>query len=230
MHAGAAPHKSLPPMSQPISAADLRERLQWRYATKQFDPNRSIEPEVWQALEDALVLSPSSFGLQPWKFLVVEDPVVRQQLRAASWGQSQITDSSKLVVFLGLRTVTIADIDRYLARTGEVRGLPVATFDGYRKVLVNFIEKGWAAKDLAGWNARQVYIALGQFMTAAAMLGVDTCPMEGIDMGAYDRVLGLADSPFTTLCSCTAGHRAATDKYAAVPKVRYPQEQVIERR
>jgi len=230
LHAGAVPPKPLPPMSQPISAADLRERLQWRYATKQFDAGRTIEPAVWQALEESLVLAPSSFGLQPWKFLVVDDPAVRQQLRAASWNQSQIIDSSKLVVFLGLRTVSIADIDRYLARTGEVRGLPVATFDGYRKVLVNFIEKGWAANDLAGWNARQVYIALGQFMTAAAMLGVDTCPMEGIDMAAYDRILGLGDTPFTTLCACTAGHRAATDKYASVPKIRYPHDQVIERR
>ncbi len=217
-------------MEPTTTPAQLLERLQWRYATKQFDPARPIAPDARAALEDALVLAPSSFGLQPWKFLVVEDPALRQQLRTASWNQSQITDASKLVVFLGLRTVTIADIDRYLQRTSEVRGLPVSTFDGYRKVLVNFVQSGWASKDLLGWNTRQVYIALGQFMTSAAMLGIDTCPMEGIDMAAYDRILGLGDSPFTTVCACTAGHRSAADKYAATPKVRYAKDAVIERR
>lgn len=217
-------------MSQTTSPADLLARLQWRYATKQFDPALRIDPQAWQALEEALVLAPSSFGLQPWKFVIVEDKVLRQQLRAASWNQSQITDADKLVVFLGLRTLTVADVDRFLTRQSEVRGTPVESLAGYRKMLVNFVAHGWAAKDLAGWNARQVYLALGQFMTAAAMLGVDTCPMEGIDMAAYDRLLGLDGTPFTTLCACTAGHRLATDKYAVAAKVRYPQEQVIERR
>lgn len=217
-------------MSQTTSPADLLARLQWRYATKQFDPTRAIDPQAWRALEDALVLAPSSFGLQPWKFVIVEDKALRQQLRAASWNQAQITDADKLVVFLGLRTVTVADVDRYLARQSEVRGTPLTALEGYRKVLVQFVANGWAAKDLAGWNARQVYLALGQFMTAAAMVGVDTCPMEGIDMAAYDRLLGLDGTPFTTLCSCTAGHRLATDKYGAAAKVRYPKEQVLERR
>lgn len=212
------------------SPADLLARLQWRYATKQFDPARTIDAAIWRALEDALVLAPSSFGLQPWKFVIVEDKALRQQLRAASWNQSQITDADKLVVFLGLRTVTVADVDRYLARQSEVRGTPLTALEGYRKVLVQFVANGWAAKDLAGWNARQVYLALGQFMTAAAMVGVDTCPMEGIDMAAYDRLLGLDGTPFTTLCACTAGHRLATDKYAGAAKVRYPKEQVLERR
>lgn len=212
------------------SPTDLLARLQWRYATKQFDPARPIDATTWRALEDALVLAPSSFGLQPWKFVIVEDKPLRQQLRTASWGQSQITDADKLVVFLGMRTVTVADVDRYLARQCEVRGTPLAAVEGYRKVLVQFVAKGWASSDLAGWNARQVYLALGQFMTAAAMVGVDTCPMEGIDMAAYDRLLGLEGTPFTTLCACTAGHRLATDKYAAAAKVRYPHDQVIERR
>jgi nitroreductase len=217
-------------MNPPSTPAQLLECLRWRYATKQFDATRPIDPDVWAALEEALVLAPSSFGLQPWKFLVVESPAVRQELRAASWNQSQITDSSKLVVFLGLRTMAIEDIDRYLQRTSEVRGMPVSTFDGYRKVLVNFVQTGWASKDLHGWNTRQVYIALGQFMTSAAMLGIDTCPMEGIDMAAYDRILGLESTPFTTVCACTAGHRNAGDKYALTPKVRYAKEHVVERR
>lgn len=213
-----------------VSPAVLRERLQWRYAVKQFDPQRQIPAEQWQALEDALVLAPSSFGLQPWKFLVIEDRKLREQLRAASWNQSQITDASKLVVFTGQRTVTGPDVDRLIDATAAGRGMPAANLDGYRKVLHGFVQGGWASKDLAGWNARQVYIALGQFMTSAAALGVDTCPMEGIDAAAYDRILGLEGTPFTTLCACTAGYRAATDKYATLAKIRYAKAQIVEHR
>jgi len=213
-----------------LNSHQLLQRLQWRYAVKQFDPTRQIPTATWEALTEALVLAPSSFGLQPWKFLVVETPALRQELRAASWNQSQITDASKLVVLLGQRSMTEADIDRFLQSTSAARNQPLAAFDGYRKVLVNFIHHGWAAKDLAGWNTRQVYLALGQLLTSAAMVGVDACPMEGIDMAAYDRILGLTDTTFQTLCACTLGYRASTDKYAAAPKVRYAKDTLFETR
>ncbi len=214
----------------PTSTHELLAQLRWRYATKRFDAQKTIPADTWSALEQALLLAPSSFGLQPWKFLVVATPALRQQLRAASWGQSQVTDASHYVVFTGLRTTTEADVDRFLQCQSQVRGTPLESMAGYRKVLVDFLAKGWASKDLAAWNARQGYIALGQFMTAAAMLGVDTCPMEGIDMAAYDRILGLDGSRYTTLCACAAGYRAADDKYATAPKVRFPLGEVIERR
>ncbi|MCR9247980.1 MAG: NAD(P)H-dependent oxidoreductase [bacterium] len=213
-----------------MTPTDVTQQLGWRYATKQFDPARAIPDEHWTALENALVTSPSSFGLQPWKFVVVDDPELRGQLRTASWNQSQITDAARLVVFLGKRTIETTDIDRFLNRTAEVRGTPIESLDGYRKMLVGFVKNGWAAKDLAGWNARQVYIALGQFMTTAAMLGVDTCPMEGIDMARYDELLGLEGSDYTTLVACTAGYRHADDKYGNAPKVRYAADELIERR
>ncbi len=213
-----------------LSATDVLTQLNWRYATKRFDATRTIPAEQWAALEQALVLAPSSFGLQPWKFLVVTTPALRQQLRAQSWGQTQVTEASHYLVLTGLRTTTADDVDRYLQRQSEVQGVPIEKLSGYRKVVVDFVQKGWAAGDLAGWNARQVYIALGQFMTAAAMLGIDTCPMEGIDKDAYDRTLGLDGSRYATLCACAAGFRAAEDKHATAPKVRFPLDQVIERR
>ena len=214
----------------PTPTADLLQQLHWRYAVKRFDAARHIPDDVWAALEQALLLAPSSFGLQPWKFLVVATPALRQQLRTASWGQSQVTDASHYVVITGLRTPTVDDVDRFLRRQSEVRGTPLDSMAGYRKVLVDFLAKGWASKDLAAWNARQGYIALGQFMTAAAMLGIDTCPMEGIDMAAYDRLLDLDGSRYTTLCACAAGYRAADDKYAAAKKVRFALDEVVERR
>lgn len=214
----------------PTSTQELLTQLRWRYATKRFDAQKTIPADTWSALEQALLLAPSSFGLQPWKFVVVTTPAVKQQLRAASWGQAQVTDASHYVVFTGLRTTTEADVDRFLQCQSQVRGTPLESMAGYRKVLVDFLAKGWASKDLAAWNARQGYIALGQFMAAAAMLGVDTCPMEGIDMAAYDRILGLDGSRYTTLCGCAAGYRASDDKYATAPKVRFPLGEVIERR
>jgi nitroreductase len=214
----------------PLSPADVLATLQWRYAVHTFDHSRPIPADVWNALEQALVLAPSSFGLQPWKFLVVDDPVLRQQLRAASWNQPQVTTAARYVVFLGRRTLTEADVDRHLQRQAEVRGQALESLGGYRKSIVGLLHRGWTARDLGAWNARQVYIALGQFTTAAALLGVDTSPLEGIDVAAYDRLLGLEGGDHTTLVACAAGYRCATDKYAGLPKVRFPAEQVIERR
>jgi nitroreductase len=210
--------------------ARVLARLQWRYATKKFDPSKSIPDDAWLVLEQALVLAPSSFGLQPWKFLVIDDTALRQDLRQQSWNQAQVTDACRYVVIAALRTTTEEDVDRFIERTSEVRGTSVESMQRYRDVIAGFLVKSWAANDLFGWNARQAYLALGQFMTAAAMMGIDTCPMEGIDANGYDRLLGLHGSRYATLCACAAGYRAADDKYGAAPKVRYPLDQVIERR
>jgi len=208
----------------------LEEQLNWRYATKKFDTSRSIPTEHWATLENSLVLAPSSFGLQPWKFVVVDDSAIREQLKAASFNQKQITDATRLVVFAGKRTMTRADIDRFLSRTNEVRGTPLEALARYREMLIGFVENGWPAADIPSWNARQVYIALGQFMTSAAALGIDTCPMEGIDMPTYDRLLGLQDSDYTTLVACPVGYRHADDNSATMPKIRYSAADLIERR
>ena len=211
----------------PEQALDL---LQWRYAVKSFDSGKKIPDDAWETLEQSLILAPSSCGLQPWKFLIVDDKNLRVQLRDASWKQAQVTESDRYVVFAALRTTTDEDVDRFMARTSEVRGTPIENLAGYRNVIAEFLLKGWAAKDLFGWNARQTYIALGQFMTAAAAMGIDTCPMEGIDMNGYDELLGLKETRYATLCACAVGYRAADDKYAAAPKVRYARDEVIEHR
>jgi nitroreductase len=212
-----------------LSPADVLDQLQWRCAVKRFDPARAIPADTWAVLEQSLVLAPSSFNLQPWKFLVVDDKVLRAQLRAAAWNQPQVTDASHFVVLTAQRTATVADVDRMIAVTATHRGVPVETLARYRQVIADFVTKGWAARDGGGWNARQAYIALGQFMTAAAMLGIDTSPLEGIDTLAYERLLRLEESRFAVLCACAAGYRATDDKSAAA-KWRYPAAEVLERR
>jgi nitroreductase len=165
--------------------AEVLTQLNWRCAVKRFDPARPIPADTWHTLEQALIQAPSSFNLQPWKFVVVADPVLRAQLRAAAWNQPQVTEASHFVVFTAQRTATVADVDRMITATAAHRGTGTDTLARYRQVIVDFVTKGWAARDGGGWNARQAYIALGQFMTAAAMLGIDTSPLEGTAKWRY---------------------------------------------
>lgn len=217
-------------MAEPVPAATpdaLVRALTWRYAVKKFDATRAIPPATWAALEQALVLAPSSFGLQPWAFFLVRDPAKREALVGSSRGQRQVVDASHLVVFAVRKGLSTADVDRYVARIAEVRGVAPESLAGYRKMMAGFVNRPADVFDVDEWATRQVYIALGQFMAAAAVLGVDTCPMEGLDPAAYDRILGLEGTGYATVCACPAGYRAADDRTAFQPKVRYPLTDVI---
>lgn len=212
-----------------LNPAELIQALEWRYATKGFDPQRKIPADLWKTLEEALVLSPSSFGLQPWKFLVVTDPAVRIRLRAASWGQPQIEECSHLVVFTARRTMQMEDIERFVARIAEVRGVSVASLASYRDTMAGSLLQGPRAAVVEQWTAKQAYIALGNFLTCAATLGVDACPMEGLEPAKYDEILGLAETGYHSLMVCATGYRRPDDAYAKLAKVRFPLDQVIQR-
>lgn len=207
----------------------LLAALRWRYATKKFDPVRTIPPDVWSALEEALVLTPSSFGLQPWKFIVVSDPALRAQLVPVSWNQTQPVDASHFVVFARRDNLPESELDRHVSRIAEVTGTPEATLAGLRSMMAGFCGRARSEGWLNSWADRQVYIALGSFMSCAATLGIDTCPMEGLDPARYDQILGLAGTGFSTLVACAAGYRAPDDPYAARPKVRYPASEMLVR-
>jgi nitroreductase len=213
--------------SAPISTKTLSEALHWRYATKKFDAERKIPEETWAALEEALVLSPSTFGIQPWKFIVVTDHATREKLSAAAHGQRQPLDCSHFVVFAVRKNYGLEDIDRYWSRAAEVRGVPRESLKHYADIITGSIEHARKAGYLDAWMSRQVYIALGQFMASAALLGVDVCPMEGIEPAKFDEILGLTALGYTSLCAGAAGHRAADDRYAVAKKVRFRAEDVI---
>jgi nitroreductase len=210
---------------KPVSNETVLRQLQWRHATKKFDATQRISEEDWMTLEQALILTPSSYGLQPWKFVVITDPATKAQLLPLSWGQRQIIDGSHLVVFAIRQNLSEADIDKYLMRIVEVRGGTVDALAGFRRMMVGGLLDG--ATDLNHWASLQVFIALGQFMTTAAMLGIDTCPMEGIEPTKYDEVLGLNEFGYGTVVACVAGYRASDDKYASVAKVRFKAEDVV---
>jgi nitroreductase len=210
-----------------ISSNQLRERLEWRYATKQFDPNRKIGSENWAALEDALVLTPSSGGLQPWAFLVITDPTLRAKLLPASFNQAQITNASHLVVFASKIDVNESDVDAHVARTAELRGVSPNALGGLRNMLIGGIVNSRSPVERKAWASRQTSIALGNLLTSAAMLSVDACPMEGFDPEQYDEILGLKQKGLTSISLCALGYRLSTDPYATAPKVRFPKKQVV---
>jgi nitroreductase len=214
-----------------ISGKQVVEQLQWRYATKVFDTERKISDDDWQSLEQALALSASSYGLQPWKFFVVTDSEIRDSLVEHSWNQRQVADASHLLVFAVNKQMTETDVDRYVDRVVEVRGGDAESLQGYRNMMVRDIVDGPRGQGEAStqWAKLQSYIALGNFMTAAALMGIDTCPMEGFVAEKYDEILGFEDRGLTTAVLCPAGYRAEDDKYADLPKVRFDASELIER-
>ncbi|MEA5464116.1 NAD(P)H-dependent oxidoreductase [Leptothoe sp. PORK10 BA2] len=208
-----------------FSSASVLDALNWRYATKMFDASKKIPTDTWSALEQSLVLAPSSFGLEPWKFFVVDDTAVRAKLLEASWKQAQVVEASHLVVLAIKTGLSEADVDRAMARTAEVRDASLESLQGFGNVIKNFMKN---VPDVDGWSTRQTYIALGQLMVSAALLGIDTCPIEGFMPAQYDEILGLSEMGYHSVVVCAAGYRSEADKYAHLPKVRFPVEDKVQ--
>ncbi len=216
------------PAQATLTPDELVQRLRWRYATKHFEPSFRIDPTTWQALEQALVLAPSSYGLQPWHFVVVTDPAVKHELQAASRNQAQVVECSHLVVF-AIRTGLGAEhVRRYVDRVAEVRAVPRESLARHEELLMSHTQKP-APFSIDEWSRRQLYLALGSFLTSAAVLGVDACPMEGIEPARYDTILGLGARGLATVCVAAAGRRASDDKYASLAKVRFEARDVLTR-
>ena len=216
-------------MSHPITTATLLHALNWRYATKKFDPAKKIPAGDWDALEQSLVLSPSSVGLQPWRFIVVTDPAMKARLRPAAWDQAQVTDCSHFVVLAVRKNLGTDHVDRHIGRMVEVRGVTTESLGRFRQMVTGNLDKARAEGRLDIWQSHQVYIALGQFMASAALIGVDTCPMEGFEPAKVDEILGFKGTDWASVVCCAAGYRAADDKYATTKKVRFKPEDVITR-
>lgn len=210
-------------------ASPVLDALKWRYACKVFDPSREIPEATWSELEQSLVLTPSSFGLQPWKFLVVRDKVLRESLVPLAYNQRQVADCSHLLVFTVPKAMDEAHIDANIARMVEVRGGTADALAAFRTMVCSF-RSGMEAREgtLEQWAKLQSYLALGQFMLAAALQGVDTCPMEGFSAAKFDAALGLEERGQTTAVLCPAGYRSPDDRYARLPKVRFDASDVLE--
>jgi nitroreductase len=209
-----------------LTSADLIKQLNWRYATKKFDTARKIDDQTFATLEQAVRLAASSYGLQPWKFVVVTDPAVKSKLPAASYNQPQPADCSHLVVISRIATLDEAYLDHYVELTGQVRSLTSEKKQAFKDMMAGFIKKTPEAEK-AVWSAKQCYIALGFLLSAAAMLGVDACPMEGFDKDAYDKILDLPAKGCNSMVLCALGYRSPDDAYADLAKVRFPASETV---
>lgn len=217
-----------------VPAQSILEQFRWRYATKKFDTTKKIPSETWKQIEEALVLAPSSYGLQPWKFLVIDNPATRAKLREVSWNQPQITDASHLVVLCRRANLDEAYVDRYIARIAHVRGIPAEALAGFRGMMVGSISNpaGIPGGSMDTYTRSQTYIALGFGLATAALLGVDACPMEGFNPAQYDEILGLSAEGLRATVVATFGYRSPEDDVAPTnaAKVRYAHADVIEHR
>lgn len=201
----------------------LLESLRWRYATKRFDEDRQVSDEDIRKLQEAVNLAATSFGLQPFRVVTVSDPELKEQLRAASYNQPQLTESSHVFVFCAMKEMPPEHIDAYMDRTAEVRDVPREQLNDYANYMKGSVA-GKTVESIEAWNKRQAYIALGTLLAAAAELRIDACPMEGFEAGEYDRILGLTDKGLTATVIAPVGYRSEEDATQHKAKVRVPLE------
>ena len=217
----------------------LLEAMNWRYATKKYDIGKKLDENTFNTLLEVLRLTPSSLGMQPWKFIVVENVDVRAKLKEAGFGQSQWTEASHLMVLCAQNKVDNGDAERFLQSIVEQRGVTRVSLDSFANNIFNFLKvikltnifgsdimKMITGMSAPEWADKQVYIALGNLLTSAAMIGVDASPMEGFSPKKFDHILGLTD--YHTVVCCALGYRDEhNDFLATAKKVRYGRDEII---
>ena len=202
------------------------ENQNWRYATKKFDATKKISTEDLNFLKEAIRLSTSSFGLQLYKVIIIENQELKAKLLPAAYGQTQITDASHVIVFANQTVVNDSDIDAYLKNISETRGIPLDALSGfgdYMKGTVNPIP----AEMKAIWTAKQTYLALGNLLNAAAELKIDATPMEGFDAKKFNEILGLDALNLNAAVIATVGYRHEEDATQHYKKVRKSNEDLF---
>jgi len=205
----------------------LFQQMNWRYACKKFDPSKVIREADWNILSETLRMAASSYGLQPWKFVVVQNPELRKQLFEASWKQSQVVDASHFIVLTYKDKMDEGHIDRYVENMAKTRGVEITSLAKMKAMLMSNLVLGPQAAVSNYWAQKQCYIAMGSFLTTAALMEIDTLPMEGLDPVAYDKILNLEGTGYKTVAAIACGYRSADDKYASVKKVRFDTSDVL---
>ena len=201
------------------------EALHWRYAVKKFS-NRTIPQQKLEILLEALRLTPSSLGLQAWKFILVTNPEIRRQLVPATWNQAQVLDASHLLVLARSERVTPDDVSRWSALNATTRQLDAQKQERFFQMISNYL-KGISIEEQGIWLDKQLYIALGNLLTVCALEGIDACPIEGFKRTEYDRILGLESLGLKSVVVCPFGSRADDDSHQFLPKVGFPMPEVV---
>lgn len=204
----------------------VSESLNWRYATKKFDEAKKISSDQLNSIIEAVRMAPTSYGLQPFRLVVVEDKNVREQLKEVSWGQSQITDSSHLLVFAVLKKIGEVEVNNYINLIAKERNVPLVDLDGFKQMILNSANS-LDDQQRMEWAKRQAYIGLGAGILSASEMGVDSCPMEGFVPAEYDRILGLEEKNLTATVLLALGFRREDDEYSRLKKVRLPISEFV---
>lgn len=199
---------------------------QWRYATKKFDASKKISTEDLNTIKEAIRLSASSYGLQPYKVFIIENPELRAQLQPASWGQSQIVDASQVIVFANMTQFGDTQIDAYIQNMAQTRGIPVESVQGYADFMKSKITP-LSDEVKANWTAKQTYLALGNLLNVAAELKIDVTPMEGFEADKYNEILGLTEKGLNAAVVATIGYRHEEDATQHYAKVRKSNEELF---
>lgn len=198
----------------------------WRYATKKFDPSRKVSAEDLETLKEAIRLSSSSYGLQPYTIFIIENPEIRAQLQPVSWGQSQIVDASQLIVFANITNLGDTEIDAYFDNLTSTRGIPMEAVQGYVDFMKSKINP-LSPEAKSNWTAKQTYLALGNLLNAAAELKIDVTPMEGYEPEKYNEILGLTEKGLNAAVIATIGYRHEEDSTQHFAKVRKSTEELF---
>ena len=198
----------------------------WRYATKKFDATKKISSEDLNTLKEAIRLSSSSYGLQPYKIIVVESPEIRTQLLSAAYGQSQIVDASHLIIFANEINFGEEGIIKFSKNMSETRGIPVESIQGYVDYMKSSII-GLSEETRNIWTSKQTYLALGNLLNAAAELKIDVTQMEGFNPAQVNEILGLEKLGLNASLMATIGYRHVEDATQHYKKVRKSTEELF---
>jgi nitroreductase / dihydropteridine reductase len=207
--------------------SNLQQQLKWRYATKKFDPTRSVPAEKVERIVEAVRLTASSSGLQPYQLLVVTNPALREAIKPHAWNQAQITDGSHLLVFAAWDNYTAERINTMFDLVNEERGFSNEGWEAYRQKLLSAYPQRDAETNYQH-AARQAYIGLGTALIAAAEEEVDSTPMEGFDPAKVDEILNLRERGLRSVILLPLGYRASEgDWLVNLKKVRTPRSQFV---
>ncbi len=203
------------------------ENLKWRYATKKFDSSKKISSENLEKLKEAIQLSVSSYGLQLYKVIIVENSTLREKLKSVSWGQDQITEASHLVVFCNYTNVKDKHVDNFLNKTAKTQDMEIKNLSVYGDFMKGKINEMTKSESF-NWTSRQTYLALGNLLSACAELKIDSCPMEGFEAEKYNDILGLSEQGLNAAVIATIGYRSNEDHTQNRPKVRKSLNELFE--
>lgn len=208
-----------------LAPTQVLSQLNWRYAAKAFGPER-LTAEQRHALDESLRLAPSSYGLQPWKFLAVRDQATKDKLVEHSWGQQQVSQCDTLYVLCRRTDLDLDLVDHMIDKVASDRNQDPADLDNYKQMIVGTVSS-LDEQAKAIWADKQVYIALGFLLETAALMGVDSCPMEGFLADEYAKVLDLGSKKLAATVVCPVGIRSSDDSYANLAKSRFESNEVL---